>query len=70
MTGGGGGADIFHLGTPLFDGGLAINADTHGDVITDFTQGQDKIDISAFCVDSTGVDRFTGIWLGTAPFIR
>jgi hypothetical protein len=67
MTGGGG-ADVFRFGTRISDLSPAINADTHGDIITDFTQGQDKIDISAFCTDSSGTDRFTGIWIGTDPF--
>jgi hypothetical protein len=62
------GADVFHFGTPISDLSPAINADTHGDVITDFASGQDRIDISAFCTISTGQDLFAGIWLGTAPF--
>jgi hypothetical protein len=64
----GGGADVFRFGSRLFEGSQALNADTHGDVIADFTQGQDKIDISPLCTDDAGVDRFTGIWIGTAPF--
>ena len=63
---GGGGADIFRFGAmdtrarmPVFD--------TQGDVVTDFRQGQDKLDLTLFR-DSFG-DAPEAVFLGTDAFV-
>lgn len=63
---GGGGADIFRFGAmdtrarmPVFD--------TQGDVVTDFREGQDKLDLTLFR-DSFG-DTPDAVFLGTDAFV-
>ena len=64
---GGGGADIFRFGAmdtrarmPVFD--------TQGDVVTDFRQGQDKLDLTLF-LDGFGDTPPDAVFLGTDAFI-
>ena len=63
---GGSGADIFRFGAmdtrarmPVFD--------TQGDVVTDFREGQDKLDLSLF-LDSFGDTPPDAVFLGTDAF--